>query len=78
MADLLGPGLVVTAGLATTAPGFVEAFERGFARGQGHGALTNVVLSTFGDLAPTVASAAVLLDAYFHDPLAFEKPAEVA
>jgi predicted NBD/HSP70 family sugar kinase len=73
MADLLGPGLLVIAGLVTTAPGYQNAFERGFRNRAGQGAITPVVTSMFGDLAPTVASAAILLDAYFHDPLAFEK-----
>jgi len=73
MADLLGPGLLVIAGLVTTSPGYQEAFERGFRERAGQGTITPVVTSMFGDLAPTVASAAILLDAYFHNPLAFEK-----
>jgi predicted NBD/HSP70 family sugar kinase len=73
MVDLTGPSSVVLAGLITTAPGYREAFEEAFRVTTEQAALTPVLLSSFGDLAPTVASAASLLDAFFNDPLAFEQ-----
>ncbi|MCX7522585.1 ROK family transcriptional regulator [Microbacterium sp. STN6] len=72
MVDLVNPGMVVVAGLVTTAPGYLEAFRSTFSSATQQAALTPVVTSAFGDLAPTVASASFLLDAFFHDPLAFE------
>ncbi|HEX3680812.1 MAG TPA: hypothetical protein VHU90_13915, partial [Galbitalea sp.] len=59
--------------LITTAPGYQDAFEKTFRATTEQAALTPVLLSSFGDLAPTVASAASLLDAFFNDPLAFEQ-----
>jgi predicted NBD/HSP70 family sugar kinase len=73
MVDLTGPSSVVLAGLTTTTPGFQDAFEKAFRSTTEQAALTPVLLSSFGDLAPTVASAASLLDAFFNDPLAFER-----
>lgn len=72
LVDFAGPGLLVVAGLATTAPGYRAAFEEEFHSASGQASTTRVEMSRFGDLAPTVASAALLLDAFVRDPLAFD------
>jgi hypothetical protein len=41
------------------------------ARAPGHGARTEGVTSTFGNLAPTVTSAAVFVDVYLHGSVGF-------
>lgn len=70
MVDLLDPSLVVVAGLITEAPQFLPAFRASlFAESQYHEAGDLPVLrSSFGDAAPTIASASILLDAFYRDP----------
>ncbi|MDJ0336399.1 ROK family transcriptional regulator [Salinibacterium sp. G-O1] len=72
MADLVNPPLFVVAGLITTAPDYVNEFRRQFTRMAKLSELVEVRASEFGDLAPTIASASLLLDAYYRDPFGFE------
>lgn len=72
IADLRAPALMILAGLVTTAPGYASAFREGLREGAAVGAAIDVRVSEFGDLAPTIASAAFLIDEYFKDPLALE------
>jgi predicted NBD/HSP70 family sugar kinase len=73
IANIIDPSGVVVAGVSTTAEVFLEAFVNAFTgRALRSDGLT-VRGSEFGDLAPTIASASVLLDAYFRDPLGFER-----
>jgi predicted NBD/HSP70 family sugar kinase len=65
MSNLVNPPLVVVGGLM---PAFTEAFGRASDRA---GEIP-VSGSAFGDASPTIASAALLLDAYYRDPFAFE------
>ena len=73
MADLVNPSRLVVAGLITTAPGYLDAFAAEFRSRAELGDLLEVRASEFGDLAPTIASASVMLDQYFRDPLGFER-----
>jgi predicted NBD/HSP70 family sugar kinase len=73
MVDLLNPRGVVIAGLITTAPGYLESFRSEFSDTAELGAGIDVRASAFGDLAPTIASASVVLDRYLQDPLAHER-----
>lgn len=70
MVDLLDPSLVVVAGLITEAPQFLPAFRAAlFAESEYRQVGDLPVLgSTFGDAAPTIASASILLDAFYRDP----------
>lgn len=71
MVDLLDPALLVVGGLITEAPQFLPAFRTAlFAESQYHrvGDLP-VVGSVFGDAAPTVAAASIVLNSFYQDPL---------
>lgn len=72
MSDLINPSLVVVAGLLPTARGFMPAFTSAFGRASVRAGEIPVYASAFGDAAPTIASAAFVLDAYYRDPFAFE------
>lgn len=72
IADLQAPPLMILAGLVTTADGYQDAFARGLSGATGAGKSIAVRSSEFGDAAPTVASAALLIDEYSRDPLGFE------
>lgn len=72
IADLRAPQLFVLAGLITTDPRYEPAFREALQRSSGLGPNIAVDRSGFGDQAPTIASAAILIDEYFRDPLAFE------
>lgn len=73
LADLIDPTAWVVAGVLTTSDAFLEAFVRSFSMHAQRSAGLDVRASAFGDLAPTIASASVLLDAYYRDPLGFER-----
>lgn len=73
MADLVSPSALVVAGLITTAPGYVESFRSSLAARAELGDILEVRASEFGDLAPTIASGSVMLDAYYRDPLGYER-----
>ncbi len=73
LADLVDPAAWVVAGVSTTADAFFEAFVEAFSAHAQRGDTLSVHASAFGDLAPTIASASVLLDAYYRDPLGFER-----
>jgi predicted NBD/HSP70 family sugar kinase len=75
LADLIDPAAWVVAGVSTTADVFLEAFSRSFSLHSQRADQLEVRASAFGDLAPTIASASVLLDAYYRDPLGFERAA---
>jgi predicted NBD/HSP70 family sugar kinase len=75
MADLTNPSAVLVAGLVTTAPTYLESFRCALVGNALLGNALEVRRSGFGDLAPTVASAAVLLGHYFDDPLGYESAA---
>lgn len=71
MVDLLDPALLVVGGHITEAPQFLPAFRTAlFAESQYHrvGDLP-VVGSVFGDAAPTVAAASIVLNSFYQDPL---------
>lgn len=72
LADLRAPKLYILAGLITTDAGYQPAFRAALDRSSGLGADIAVDRSAFGDQAPTIASAAILIDEYFRDPLAFD------
>lgn len=75
IADLTDPSMCVVAGVSTTADAFLSAFRSAF---HAHALRSNdieVRASAFGDLAPTIASASVLLDDYYRDPLGYERAA---
>jgi predicted NBD/HSP70 family sugar kinase len=75
VANIIDPVGVVVAGVSTTANAFLESFIATFnARALRSDGMI-VRGSAFGDLAPTIASASVLLDAYYRDPLGFERTA---
>ena len=73
LADVIDPAAWVIAGISTTADAFLEAFVRSFSAHAQRTDTLDVRASAFGDLAPTIASASVLLDAYYRDPLGFER-----
>lgn len=73
MADLLNPGAWIVAGVSTTSPAFLQAFAESYQRHAETSGDVAVRASAFGDLAPTIASGSVFLDAYFRDPLGFER-----
>ena len=75
LADVIDPAAWVVAGVSTTANVFLEAFRRSFSLHTQRADDLEVRASAFGDLAPTIASASVLLDAYYRDPLGFERSA---
>lgn len=75
LADLIDPAAWVVAGVSTTADAFFEAFVESFSTHAQRGGSLHVRASSFGDLAPTIASASVLLNAYYRDPLGFERVA---
>lgn len=75
LADLVDPAAWVVSGVSTTADVFLEAFSRSFSVHSQRADDLEVRASAFGDLAPTIASASVLLDAYYRDPLGFERVA---
>lgn len=78
VANIVDPVGCVVAGVSTTADAFLESFIAAFtARALRSDGLI-VRGSAFGDLAPTIASASVLLDAYYRDPLGFERTASRA
>lgn len=70
MVDLLDPSLVVVAGLITEAPQFLPAFRSALYAETEYREPGDppIVASTFGDAAPTIASASILLDAFYRDP----------
>jgi predicted NBD/HSP70 family sugar kinase len=72
MSNLVNPPLVVVGGLVPTASSFMPAFTEAFRSASDRAAEIQVVRSAFGDAAPTIASAAFLLDQYYRDPFAFE------
>jgi predicted NBD/HSP70 family sugar kinase len=73
VANIIDPAGCVVAGVSTTAHVFLESFIAAFnSRALRSNGLI-VRASAFGDLAPTIASASVLLDAYYRDPLGFER-----
>ncbi|GAA4479974.1 ROK family transcriptional regulator [Microbacterium panaciterrae] len=72
LADFRAPELIVVAGLVTTAPEYLAAFTARLHAVSALGAVVDVRRSEFGDLAPTIASAAFLIDEYFRDPISFE------
>lgn len=74
ISNLINPPLVVVGGLVPTAPGFMRAFTEAFVGAGEREGEVQVVASAFGDAAPTIASASFVLDAYYHDPFAFEMP----
>ncbi|MBM2619459.1 ROK family transcriptional regulator [Actinoplanes sp. LDG1-06] len=71
MSNLVNPPLVVVGGLVPTARGFMPAFTEAFERDGERAGEIEVAGSAFGDAAPTIASAAFLLDAFYRDPFAF-------
>lgn len=73
IADLIDPDAWVVAGVSTTAEAFLEQFIKSFSSHAQRADGLDVRASAFGDLAPTIASASVLLDAYYRDPLGFER-----
>ncbi len=73
MADLVNPSAWVVAGVSTTAVDFIDAFTRAFSLNAERVDGLDIRASAFGDLAPTIASAAVLLDSYYRDPMGFER-----
>lgn len=73
MADLTNPDAVLVAGLVTTSSRYRDAFLRTFRERSSVAEKADVRYSGFGDLAPSIASAAVLLGRYFADPLGFER-----
>lgn len=73
LADFRAPELCVISGLITTAPQYVDSFTSSLRTRSALGDSLDVRRSEFGDQAPTIASAAFLLDEYFRDPLAFEE-----
>lgn len=73
LADLIDPAAWVVAGVSTTADAFFESFVESFSAHAQRGETLRVHASAFGDLAPTIASASVLLDRYYRDPLGFER-----
>jgi len=75
IADLIDPAAWVVAGVSTTGDAFLEAFIRSFSTHAQRADGLDIRASAFGDLAPTIASASVLLDAYYRDPLGFERRA---
>lgn len=75
IADVLDPGAWVVAGVSTTAKAFLDAFAVSFEKFSQRANDLEVRASAFGDLAPTIASASVLLDAYYRDPMGFERSA---
>lgn len=72
MADLTDPSAVLVAGLVTTTPTFLPSFKAQITSRAALGAALEVRQSSFGDLAPTIASAAVLTGRFFADPLGYE------
>lgn len=72
MADLTNPSAVLVAGLVTTAPTYLDSFHKALLDHTVPGVDLEVRRSSFGDLAPTIASAAVLLGHYVDDPLGYE------
>jgi predicted NBD/HSP70 family sugar kinase len=72
MADLVDPMVLVVAGTITTASIFEAEFRSALEATAELGDQLVVRVSQFGDLAPTVASAAVFLDKYYADPMSFE------
>ena len=72
LADLIDPAAWVVAGISTTADAFLDAFILSFSTRSQRAESFEVRASAFGDLAPTIASASVLLDAYYRDPMGFE------
>lgn len=77
VADFRAPSLFILAGLITTAPGYAASFADAIAETSELGATAEIRQSGFGDLAPTIASAAFLIDEYFRDPLLFEQTPSV-
>ena len=73
IADLIDPSAFIVAGVATTADAFFHAFREAFTSHALRSESISVRPSAFGDLAPTIASASVLLHAYYRDPLGFER-----
>jgi predicted NBD/HSP70 family sugar kinase len=72
MADLTNPSAVLVAGLLTTTPTFLPAFRKQLVARAVLGDAVEVRQSSFGDMAPTAASAAVLLGHFFADPIGHE------
>lgn len=72
MADLTNPSAVLVAGLLTTTPTFLPAFREELVARAVLGDALEVRQSSFGDMAPTAASAAVLIGHFFADPIGFE------
>lgn len=73
MADLINPSAWVVGGVVTTAPEFLDSFRRTFEERAERSDGVTITASQFGDLAPTIASASVILDRYYRDPMALER-----
>lgn len=75
IANIVDPVGCIVAGLSSTSTAFMDSFIAAFSRNALRSEELVVRSSAFGDLAPTIASASVLLNAYYRDPLGFEKSA---
>ncbi|MDZ8171152.1 ROK family protein [Microbacterium xanthum] len=78
--DMLNPSMVVVGGLLTETPQFLEAFRSAliheadrFIDGR-----SCVAVSSFGDGGPTIASASLVLDAFYRDPFRIDAAARPA
>lgn len=76
--DLFNPSMVVVGGLITEAPQFFEAYRSALIRETDRfvGGEERVALSKFGDLGPTIATASLVLDAFYRDPLGIDVAAD--
>ncbi|WP_344819877.1 ROK family protein [Microbacterium soli] len=72
IAQLRAPELFVIAGLITTHSEYEREFRRALHTGAGVAADVEVRRSEFGGLATIEASAALVIDDYYRDPMAFE------
>ncbi|WP_162606343.1 ROK family protein [Jiangella asiatica] len=72
LTDLLDPDAVTLSGNATHADGFLDAVRDGMRAADPSRPDGIVQLATFGERSTAAAAAALLLDRYFTDPVAFE------
>ncbi|WP_162605990.1 ROK family protein [Jiangella aurantiaca] len=72
LTDLLDPDAVTLSGNATHAEGFLDAVRTGMRSADPTRPDEVVQLATFGEQSTAAAAAALLLDRYFADPVAFE------
>lgn len=70
--DFWNPDHLVLAGVLPGIVGFADEFRGALGESGAHGRGIEVLASALGDSAPTVASAALLLDSYYRDPMKFE------